>query len=191
MKTQFSTRDLLLATAFVAAILGFLLWLVRLQNIDPESETVIVDGKRAVLRWESVKWQANQDTISHSGDGYLPISSESGSDGRLHLEQELFRLSYANYRGYPAFDAVLDVDGDRSRGQKHFPLRALVTGGGIMDGSVEVTLDFNDTDKVLTMKLTQQIHSKRIAKQATLQFRFDGERFRAVDVSNDLSYEID
>lgn len=187
MRIRFSTRQLLLATAAVAAVLGFLVWIERLHQIDPASETVVVDGKPTELPWKRVKWQPNRSTISHPDDGYLPITAEKGADGPLHIRQRLFRLSYANYLGEPTFDATLEVHGDRGRGQKHFPLFAGAYGGGIMDGSVEVRLDFDDSLKVLSMKLTQQIHSKRIAKQATLRFQFDGERFRAVEGPNALA----
>lgn len=80
----------------VAFAFGSLLWLRKMNAIDPSSESVWIAGERVAVSWQDHEWR---DTTGV----YLPAtqfgSGNWNGQGSVEVHQPLFTISYKNYFG--------------------------------------------------------------------------------------------
>lgn len=168
-------------------VLGIVVWLHGAFAIDPGSERVLVNDTPTVLRWRTVEWQPGRSGLSAPHNKYFAMTSQSDSGQPVEIDQQLFELSYSDHFGNQTFEILVKIWALSSPGETSFNLFPIVDGGGNTDGAFNVAFDYDDSARILQMNFTQWIHSKRVAKQATLFFEYDGNRFRTVTAPNHRS----
>ncbi|MCA9139602.1 MAG: hypothetical protein KDB00_22670 [Planctomycetales bacterium] len=181
---KFSLRHLAIFTSAIAVILGAIQWLHRCRSIDASSERVSVNGRQMTLSWDTIDWEPGRSGFSGPHNTYFSATCQADDKDPVTVDQELVVVAYTDYFGIPTFDVHIKVWGSCPTGQTNFNLFPIVDGGGNTDGAVDARFDYDESTRILGMRITQWIHNKHIAKECQLDFVFDGKQFERVELDS-------
>lgn len=178
----FSIRHFLAVTAFIAIVLGGLLWLSRLFGIDPKSECIVVLGEEQPLQWQDIDWLPDTTGVAMEHQDFTGSQLTALIDP-VRLHESLIDLSYTDYLGNPCYMARVIVRGMRSEDWTEYSLMPDLVGGGIVDGATRGIATWDHSNRILEIELTQYRNSAKRAKTTKIAFHFDGDRLVKWDSS--------
>jgi len=169
---RFNLRHVFLAITLLAAFFGAQRWFKAAADLDPASERFESNGLQYELTWTDMPWDS-QGFISKTPDGHTIFTADFLKHApRVPLEQELFRLSYADFFG----DRIQVVRSQFLGSGDSFVMVPTSEGRGNLEGACDLTYTV-DNAKSLRVRVHQTIYSRRSMREAELVYTFDGSTF--------------
>lgn len=188
---HFTTKNLLVIVTSIALVIAGLAFLSRSLAPDPNSELFTILDAHSTPDWKPCAKKKLNSTVVAT---WLPIQPLDGYRGTVDVElsfnQPLFTYKYTDFFGNETYhiDYVLSVD--RNADWTDYLVHPLISGGGNVGASAEITTRFDIDSRTLIVTVHQQFANLQEAKCVNLEFRWDGKRFvQANDAELNVAHE--
>ncbi|WP_442511009.1 hypothetical protein SH528x_002664 [Novipirellula sp. SH528] len=187
---RFTLKHMLVMIALVALLLAGISFLHRSFAVNPDSERFTLLGNDAHPNWQTCdRITLNSTVVSEM----ISIEPEGGYRGSADVDfnQRLFDYRYTDCFGSDTYRIEYSLTGHYNSDWTDFYLLPTVSGGGNTSASAEISTEFNEATRTISVRIHQQFALRSKAKNVTLHFAWNGTQFALSENTERSNIAID